>query len=226
MADLKISELSAAGALTGAESVEVVQSGSNVKTTTQDIANLASAGSGHVIEDEGTPLTQRANMNFTGAGVAVTDAGGKTVVTIPSASAILASSISDGDTTHAPDGNSVFDALTGKLDSLVSLLTFTASHTLDATDLAAVNAGDQLVIRMNSASATDLEIPLNATQAFPVGTVIGIRNINTGVVNITAVGGVTLQAPLGALDLANQYDMAYIEKVATDTWVANGQLTA
>lgn len=37
---------------------------------------------GHVIEDEGTPVTQRANMNFTGAGVAVTDAGGKTVVTI------------------------------------------------------------------------------------------------------------------------------------------------
>jgi len=38
--------------------------------------------SGHVIEDEGTPLTTRSNLNFTGAGVAVTDAGGKTVVTI------------------------------------------------------------------------------------------------------------------------------------------------
>jgi len=44
----------------------------------------ASGGSGgHVIEDEGTPLTQRANMNFVGSGVTVTDAGGKTVVTIP-----------------------------------------------------------------------------------------------------------------------------------------------
>lgn len=37
---------------------------------------------GHVIEDEATPLTQRANMNFTGAGVSVADTGGKTVVTI------------------------------------------------------------------------------------------------------------------------------------------------
>jgi hypothetical protein len=40
-------------------------------------------GGGHVIEDEGTPLTQRTNLNFTGTGVTATDAGGKTVVNIP-----------------------------------------------------------------------------------------------------------------------------------------------
>jgi hypothetical protein len=37
---------------------------------------------GHVIEDEGTPVTQRSNINFTGPGVSVADSGGKTVVTI------------------------------------------------------------------------------------------------------------------------------------------------
>ena len=51
-----------------------------------------SGGSGgHVIEDEGTPLTQRANLNFVGAGVTVTDVGEKTTVTIPSAG------VTDGD---------------------------------------------------------------------------------------------------------------------------------
>lgn len=35
------------------------------------------------IEDEGTPVTQRSNVNFAGAGVSVADTGGKTVVTIP-----------------------------------------------------------------------------------------------------------------------------------------------
>lgn len=83
MADSKISQLAAAGALDGSELVEAVQGGVNVQTTTQDIANLAAAGNGHVIEDEGTPLTQRANLNFVGAGVSAADAGGKTVVTIP-----------------------------------------------------------------------------------------------------------------------------------------------
>lgn len=34
------------------------------------------------VEDEGTPLTQRTNVNFTGAGVSCTDSGGKTVCTI------------------------------------------------------------------------------------------------------------------------------------------------
>jgi hypothetical protein len=45
--------------------------------------------SGHVIEDEGTPLTQRTTLNFVGAGVTVTDSGGKTVVTIPGGSGDL-----------------------------------------------------------------------------------------------------------------------------------------
>ncbi len=40
------------------------------------------SASGHIIEDEGTPVTQRSNLNFTGAGVSVADSGGKTVVTI------------------------------------------------------------------------------------------------------------------------------------------------
>lgn len=34
------------------------------------------------VEDEGTPVTQRATVNFTGAGVSVADTGGKTTVTI------------------------------------------------------------------------------------------------------------------------------------------------
>jgi hypothetical protein len=37
----------------------------------------------HIIEDEGTSITQRNNLNFTGPGVSVSDIGGKTVVNIP-----------------------------------------------------------------------------------------------------------------------------------------------
>lgn len=46
MADTKISAMTSAGTLTGSEEVPVVQSGSNVKTTVQDIADLASGGGG------------------------------------------------------------------------------------------------------------------------------------------------------------------------------------
>lgn len=43
-------------------------------------------GSGHVIEDEGTPLTQRANINFTGAGITCTDSNPDTVCDVPAGS--------------------------------------------------------------------------------------------------------------------------------------------
>jgi hypothetical protein len=48
-------------------------------------------GSGYTtVENEGSPLTQRTTIDFVGAGVDVTDAGGKTVVTITGASGSLA----------------------------------------------------------------------------------------------------------------------------------------
>lgn len=50
MASKKISELTAAGALTGTELVEVVQGGVNKQTTTQDIADLGGGGGGGTVE--------------------------------------------------------------------------------------------------------------------------------------------------------------------------------
>lgn len=49
-------------------------------------AAIALAGSYTNVEDEGTPLAQRNTLNFAGAGVTATDAGGKTLVTIPGSS--------------------------------------------------------------------------------------------------------------------------------------------
>lgn len=45
----------------------------------------AAGGSGHTIQDEGSDMTARANLNFVGDGVTVTDDAGNnaTVVTIP-----------------------------------------------------------------------------------------------------------------------------------------------
>ncbi len=61
----------------------------DIKEGTIQLADLesslqATAGSGgHVIEDEGTPLTDRPTLNFVGEGVVASDDGEKTVVTIP-----------------------------------------------------------------------------------------------------------------------------------------------
>lgn len=51
--------------------------------------NVISSSGGHTIENDGTPLTQRSNLNFTGAGVSVADTGGKTVVTISGGGGVI-----------------------------------------------------------------------------------------------------------------------------------------
>jgi len=44
--------------------------------------SIGSGSGGHIIEDEGSPLAQRATLNFVGSGVSVIDSGGKTVVSV------------------------------------------------------------------------------------------------------------------------------------------------
>lgn len=83
-------------------------------------------GGGHVIEEEGTPLTQRADLNFVGAGVTATDAGGKTVVTIPGGAS------AGGSDTQVQFNNST--AFAGDAD-----FTFTGGNTLNV-DVAIVDA--------------------------------------------------------------------------------------
>lgn len=62
----------------------------NVQSAIEEAASEAGGGgSAHTIRDEGSAMTQRANLNFIGTGVTVTDDAGnaETEVTIPGASA-------------------------------------------------------------------------------------------------------------------------------------------
>ena len=69
--------------------VRQIRAGTNITIddTNQEypiVSSTGGSGSGHTIEDEGTPLTARTKLNFVGAGVTVTDDAGDdaTVVTI------------------------------------------------------------------------------------------------------------------------------------------------
>lgn len=81
MASKKISELDPAGALTGAELVEVVQGGQNVQTTTQGIANLGGGGgswgfiTGTLSSQTDLQTALDAKQALVNAAVVLTDAG-------------------------------------------------------------------------------------------------------------------------------------------------------
>lgn len=94
----------------------------------------------------------------------------------------------------------------------------TASYSL-------VLADASKVVEMNVASANNLTVPLNSSQAFDVGTQITILQTGAGQTTIVATGGVTVNGTPG-LKLRAQWSSATLIKRATDTWVAIGDLSA
>lgn len=93
----------------------------------------------------------------------------------------------------------------------------TADYTLVLSD-----AGK--VIEVNHASARTVTVPLNATVAFPVGTVIEILRYGAGTATLVATGGVTIRSRGSLLAIGNQYGAVSLRKRATDEWVLVGDL--
>ena len=98
----------------------------------------------------------------------------------------------------------------------VNSTTETASHTLDLTNKSSL-------IYINVASANVVTVPLNATEAFKVGTVIGVNQKGAGVTTITGATGVTINGvSAGSGAIANQYDTAVLIYEGSDAWTLNG----
>ena len=107
---------------------------------------------------------------------------------------------------------------TGNVVSHIAQNSQVASYTLVLTD-------DGRLINMTVASANTLTIPPNSSVAFPIGTQILINQSGAGQTTITAGSGVTVNATPG-LKLRVQNSLATCIKIATDTWVAGGDLSS
>lgn len=93
----------------------------------------------------------------------------------------------------------------------------TATRTLVISD-----AG--IVIRMTSASANVIEIPLDATVAFPINTVIAVEQYGAGVTTIQSTAGATIRSPNAVVAISAQYGRVAIRKIAADEWMLEGRL--
>jgi hypothetical protein len=103
------------------------------------ISGQSTSGSGYAtVEDEGSPLTQRTTLNFTGAGVSASDSGGKTVVNIPGGAGAGASGQTTVDFGSFPGKSDASVAITGQssiaTNSIVNAWIFakaTSDHSAD-----------------------------------------------------------------------------------------------
>ena len=94
------------------------------------------------------------------------------------------------------------------------------------TTYTVVLADDGKLVTCDNAASIALTIPPNSTAAFGIGTQINIMQLGAGQVTITAGAGVTLRSAGSKLKTNAQYAVATCCKIATDTWVVIGNLSA
>ncbi len=165
----------------------------------------------------GMTSTQNGKLNVNGiiqSGLSATTTGGVWIGNSGGAgfSKLVAPASASDTTITMPDATGVVGL------KHITSNTQTDSYTLVLTD-------DSKLIIMNKGTANDLTVPLNASVAFPTGTQIIVQQLGAGQTTIVATGGVTLQAQPG-LKVSAQYGVATLIKVATDTWIVSGALSA
>jgi len=94
------------------------------------------------------------------------------------------------------------------------------------TSYTTVLGDDGKLITCDNAAAIALTIPPNSSVAFGIGTQINIMQLGAGQVTITPGAGVTIRSAGSKLKTNAQYAVATCLKIASDTWVAVGNLSA
>jgi hypothetical protein len=94
------------------------------------------------------------------------------------------------------------------------------------TTYTTVLSDDGKLITCDNGSAIALTIPPSSSVNYGIGTQLNIMQLGVGVVTITAGVGVTLRSNGTKLKTNGQYAVATCCKIATDTWVVIGNLTA
>lgn len=103
--------------------------------------------------------------------------------------------------------------------SITPIAEKTASYTLSSTD------ERDTIVEVNSASATTLTIPTDATLNFPVGTTLDVIQTGAGQVTIAGDIGVTVNATPG-LKLRAQWSSVTLLKRAANSWLVFGDTSA
>jgi hypothetical protein len=94
------------------------------------------------------------------------------------------------------------------------------------TSYTTVLGDDGKLITADNAAAITITIPPNGTVAYGIGTQINIMQLGAGQVTITPGAAVTIRSAGSKLKTSAQYAVATVVKIASDTWVAVGNLSA
>jgi len=215
--------------LTNASNNQQLFTGSTTQTVTMPVATTMTVGTRYLIENNSTGV------------VTVQSSGANAIVAIPSGVSVKVTSILNSGTTAASwDYEYVgFNAITGTgslvlgtaptiATPVITQGTSTPSFTSNAYTVVAGDAG-QFLLASNSTTAGTINIPTDATYAFPNGTQIHIQQTGTGQLTVQATtSGTTTVTSNGATAAAPkiraQYSVCTLQKNATNSWTIYGDI--
>lgn len=146
-----------------------------------------------------------------------TTAASWNVIAIPLAStlALITQSITNGDTTHAPSGDAVFDALALKADATPAINAQTGTtYSLQASD-------NGKVVTLSNGSAITLTIPAG------LGVGFNCLCVQIGAGQVTfAASSTTLNQRQSFTKIAGQYGIASVVAYATNVFALGGDMAA
>lgn len=106
-----------------------------------------------------------------------------------------------------------------ELDNLTLNAQTGTTYTLVLTDA-------HKLVTLSNASAITCTVPPNSSVAFETGDQVNLLQLGAGQVTIAAGSGVTIRSEGSKLKLKGQYATATLVKIASDEWVAIGNLVA
>lgn len=133
------------------------------------------------------------------------------------------SSVDTVDTTLIQDGQAAGSITPSDIRVMNNSLAGIFAPTPKTVSYTLVLADRGVCIEMNSASATIVSVPTNASVAFDIGTVVEVYQMGAGSVTVQAVTpGTTTLRPTASVVVRAQYSSVSMRKRAADEWVVSG----
>ena len=205
-------------------STVVTPTGLATKTRERRFAGVVRDASDSVIKFFHDATTKPAStVNFSESGLAyssikVDGIEALGTVTLPSTTAI--GSVNGTEIGYL---SGVSSAIQTQLDAKANNLQTTSTPSFTSKNYTLVLGDkDKFLLASNGATAGTVTIPTNAVVEFPVGTVVTV--VQTGAGQLTLSSSATIRSEGNKLKLKGQYASAQLIKIATDEWVAIGNL--